>query len=116
MGFENLDVEKFAQKAGGRTSSATLIQKRIRELERGWPVLINTEIQDIIQIALEEFRQEKIWLVSGEEAAELREQRAVEERERARALETSRRASEMDAGTSPTIPRAGLGGALGLRP
>ena len=38
-------------------------------------MLINTEVQDIIQVALEEFRQEKIWLVSGEEADELREQR-----------------------------------------
>ncbi len=116
MGFENLDVEKFAERAGSRIGSATLIQKRIRELERGWPVLIDTDIQDIIQVALEEYRQEKIWLVSGEEAAELREQRMVEERERARALEASRRVSEMDAGTSPTVPRAGVGGALGLRP
>ncbi len=117
MGFENMDVEKLAEKAGGRTRSAALIQKRIRELERGWPKLIEAETQDIIQVALEEYRRDKIWLVEGDEAEELRIQREVEERERARAMEASRRANEMDIGTSPTVPRAGgLGGALGLRP
>jgi hypothetical protein len=116
MGFENMDIERFADKAGGRTRSAALIQKRIRELERGWPPLVRMATRDIIQIALEEFRQDRIWLVEGEEADRLREARVAEERERARAMEASRRASELDAGTSPTVPRAGgLSGALGLR-
>jgi len=116
MGFENLDVENFATKAGGRIRSATLIQKRIRELERGWPRLIESELQDLIQVALEEYRQEKIWLVEGDEADALREQRMVEERERARQLEAARRAAELEAGTSPTVPRpGGLSGALGLK-
>jgi DNA-directed RNA polymerase subunit K/omega len=114
MGFENLDVEAMAERAGGRTMSTTLVQKRIRELERGWPSLAETPGRDIIQVAIQEFREEKIWLVSGEEADELREKRQVEERERARALEAARRAAELEAGNAPTVPRAGIGGALGL--
>lgn len=116
MGFENLDIELLAEKAGGRIKSAALVQKRIRELERGWPPLILTTERDLIQVALDEFTEDKIWLVSGEEAAELRDQRLVEERERARALETARRAAELEAGPSPASPRPGLGGALGLKP
>jgi DNA-directed RNA polymerase subunit K/omega len=115
MGFENLDVEAFSRSAGGRTRSTALVQKRIRELERGWPKLVNTETQDLIQVALEEFRAGKIWLVSGEEADELREKRMIEERERARQLEAARRAAELESGPSPSSPRAGLSGALGLR-
>jgi len=117
MGFENMDVERLAERAGGRTRAAALVQKRIRELERGWPKLVDFDSQDIIQVALEEYRQGKIWLVEGDEANELRSQREVEERERARAMEAARRANEIDVGTSPTVPRApGIGGALGLRP
>ncbi len=116
MGFENLDIELLAEKAGGRIKSASLIQKRIRELERGWPSLLATTERDLIQVALKEFSTDKIWLVSGDEAAELGDQRLVEERERARAVETARRATELEAGPAPSIPRPGLGGVLGLKP
>jgi DNA-directed RNA polymerase subunit K/omega len=116
MGFENLDVELLSGKTGGRTKSTALLQKRIRELERGWPPLVVAERMDIIQTAIREFREDKIWLVSGEEAEALREQRMVEERDRARALEAARRAAEIEAGPAPSPPRTGLSGALGLRP
>jgi len=116
MGFEDVDIEIFAEQANGRTNAVSLIQKRIRELERGWPRLVNTEEMDIIQVAIEEFREGRIWLVGGEEADSLREQRVIEERDRARQIEAARRAAELDAGTSPTVPRApGLSGVLGFK-
>ncbi len=111
MGFENLDVEVFTAKVGGRAMATALLQKRIRELERGWPVLVPGGGRDIIQTALEEFRQDKIWLVSGDEADQLRDQRMFEERERTRALEAARRAAEEAAGVAAGH-KSGLGAVL----
>jgi DNA-directed RNA polymerase subunit K/omega len=114
MGFENLDVESFAQKVGGRTLATTLVQKRIRELERGWPALVPVGGQELIQVALEEFREDKIWLVSGAEADKLRDARMIEERERARALEAARRAAEEAAGLASGGQKSALGGVAGI--
>jgi len=116
MGFENLDVDAFAQKVGGRTLATSLVQKRIRELERGWPVLVPAANRDLIQVALEEFREGKIWLVSGEEADQLRDARMIEERERARAVEAARRAAEEAAGLAAAGQKPVLGAAGPGRP
>ena len=116
MGFENLDVENLSAMVGGRIRATSLLQKRIRELERGWPKLVDAGEADIMRTALTEFLDGKIWLVSGEEAEELREQRLVEERERARALEAARRAAEAEAGSAAPPARPPLSAALGFRP
>ena len=108
MGLENLDIEDLVKKAGGRLRVTTLLQKRVRELERGWPPLVDPKGRGPIQIALEEFVEDKIWLVSGQEAQELHEKRLTEERDRAQALEAARRTAELEAG--PTAP--GLGGRM----
>jgi DNA-directed RNA polymerase subunit K/omega len=114
MGFENLDVEDFSARVQSRFKAVSIVQKRIRELERGWPRLIVDDRQDIIQVALEEYRNGKIWLVGGEEAEQLRRLRETEERERARTVEAARRATELEAGNSPTVPKPGLSAVLGL--
>ena len=101
MGFENVVVDELAEQAGGRLKATTLIQKRVRELERGWPVLIPVNERGLIQLAVEEFRQEMISLALGDDAVELRDQRVVEERERARQIEAQRRAAEVEAGHGP---------------
>ena len=101
MGFENVVVDELAEQAGGRLKGTTLVQKRVRELERGWPALVPVEDRGLIQIAVEEFRREMISLALGEDADELRDQRVVEERERARQIEAQRRASEIEAGHGP---------------
>jgi DNA-directed RNA polymerase subunit K/omega len=110
MGFENMVIDKMAEQAAGRLKAVALIQKRVRELERGWPALIPTAGESLIQIALEEFRRELISLASGEEAEELRASRVIEERERARAIEAARRA-EADAAPPSRPPSGGLFGA-----
>lgn len=92
MDFEELDVDILARKAEGRIKAATLIQRRVRELERGWPALVPAEGKDYMQIAVEELLAGKIGLAMEEEAEKLREKRAVAERERARVLEAARRA------------------------
>ena len=108
MGFENVVVDVMSEQAGGRLKAVTLIQKRVRELERGWPALVPSEGKPIIRIALEEFDQELISLAVGTEAEKLRGSRVVEERERARQIDAARRA-EAEAGQS----RPGSGGLFG---
>jgi len=104
MGFENVVVDEMSEKAGGRLKAVTLIQKRVRELERGWPALVPVEGKAIIRIALDEFDQGLISLAMGAEAEKLRGSRVVEERERARQIDAARRA-EAEAG--PSRPASG---------
>ena len=108
MDFENVVVDEMAEKSGGRLRAVSLIQKRVRELERGWPALVPVGGESLIQIALEEFRRDLIGLASGKEADELRASRVVEERERARAIEAARRA---EAEAAP-VSRPPVGGGL----
>jgi len=96
MDFEKLVIDILSDKANGRLKATVLVQKRARELERGWPALVPSEGKNVNQIAVEEFIADKIELALGEEADELRAERVVEERERTRALEAARRA-EADA-------------------
>ena len=116
MGFENVVVDVMSEQAGGRLKAVTLIQKRVRELERGWPALVPSEGKPIIRIALEEFDQELISLAVGTEAEKLRGSRVVEERERVRQIETARRAAEIEATFSPNASRPSLGAPAGAPP
>jgi len=109
MGFENLVVDELAEKASGRLKAATLIQKRVRELERGWPALVPVEGKSLTRIALDEFRAGLISLAMGAEADKLRGSRVVEERERARQIEAARRAEAEAA--APRGTSTGLFGA-----
>lgn len=92
MDFEKLVVDHLSEKANGRLKATVLVQKRARELERGWPALVPAEGKNVLQLSVEEFQADKISLALGEEAEELRASRMVEERERTRALEAARRA------------------------
>lgn len=110
MGFENVVVDELSAKANGRLKAVTLIQKRVRELERGWPALVPAEGKSLTQIALEEFRSDRIRLALGEDADKLRSTRVVEERERARQIEAARRA-EAEAAAASRPSSGGLFGA-----
>ncbi|HOX08280.1 MAG TPA: hypothetical protein PK280_17935 [Planctomycetota bacterium] len=101
MGFENLVIDDLAAKAGGRLKAVSLIQKRVRELERGWPALVPVEGRPFIQVALAEFQKDLINLAVGADADKLRSSRVVEERERARQIEAARRAEAEAASARP---------------
>ena len=74
--MDKLDIDKLTETVGGRFKLTYLIQKRMRELERGHPPLIDdVEGMHSIQIAAEEVARGKIRLVTGEEARKLRELR-----------------------------------------
>ena len=74
--MDKLDIDKLTEVVGGRFKLTYLIQKRMRELERGHPPLIDdVEGVHFLHIAAEEVARGKIRLVTGEEAKKLRELR-----------------------------------------
>jgi len=59
--IHELKDTKLADKVGGRFKLAALVQKRMLELMQGGrPLIENTEGRTMMEIAVEEIRQEKI--------------------------------------------------------
>lgn len=55
-------IEQASKKVGGYYKLTVLVQKRIKELVRGAAPLIETKIDDPLEIAIEEILQDKIQL------------------------------------------------------
>ena len=74
--MDKLDLDKLTEAVGGWYKLTCLIQKRMRELRRGHPPLVDgAEGKGLMQIVLEEIALGKVKLVFGEEAQRLRELR-----------------------------------------
>jgi len=73
----NLDIDALVKKAGGRYRLVSLVQKRMRELQRGLPALTEKR-GTLLETAIAELTEGKVWLAMGEEAAGLRAERAAE--------------------------------------
>ncbi len=58
--MENVEIDKMAEKFGGRFKFTVLVQKRVKELVKGSPKLVEIEDRNLIKIALEEIRQGKV--------------------------------------------------------
>jgi len=86
--MSEIRIENLIAKAGGPYHLVTLFQKRMRELQRGAVVLVDPTGKSYQEIVGEEIVQGRIWLVSREEDAALREERARE------ALEMAEEAKE----------------------
>ncbi len=63
------EVDELAARIGGRFKLTVLLQKRLRELGRGAAALVENPDQNLIDTALEEIRQGKVFL-EGEEQTE----------------------------------------------
>jgi DNA-directed RNA polymerase subunit K/omega len=74
---EGIDFDPLVWKAGGRFKLVTLIQRRMRDLQRGAPPLIEHPAGNLMQTAIEEYHQDKIWPVQGEEAEKLRKEHSA---------------------------------------
>jgi len=61
---KGIDMSKLIKKAGGAFKFTALMQKRLRELNAGDRALVDMESKDQLALAAEEFRQDKILLVS----------------------------------------------------
>ncbi|NUN49095.1 MAG: DNA-directed RNA polymerase subunit omega [Candidatus Brocadiae bacterium] len=62
-----MKIEDAIRKAGGRFKLTTLIQKRLQELNKGAPSLVEMPGRAMIDVVLEEILQDKIQLVTDEE-------------------------------------------------
>ena len=87
-------LESLLIKVGGKFKLVSLYQKRMRELVRGLPPLVQTETNDIWDVAAKEIQDGKVDLILGEEAEKLRKEQAVREAEEAALLEASKKPPE----------------------
>lgn len=60
--IDDLKEEGIVNKVGGRFKLSTLIQKRLVQLKQGSRPLVETTTQDLMQIAIQEILQDKIFL------------------------------------------------------
>ena len=60
--IDDLKEEGIVNKVGGRFKLSTLIQKRLVQLKQGSRPLVDTSTQDLMQIAIQEILQDKIYL------------------------------------------------------
>lgn len=58
--MDKSEYDAMAEKFGGRFKLTVLIQKRVRELVKGAPRLIDTDKKNLIDVALDEIRAGKI--------------------------------------------------------
>ena len=59
-------IEEALDKVGGRFKLTVLIQKRVQELNKGAPRLVETESKNLIDVVLDEILADKIYLESEE--------------------------------------------------
>jgi DNA-directed RNA polymerase subunit omega len=65
--LEELKEEQIVNKVGGRFKLSTLIQKRLVQLNKGGPALVDLETSDKMKIVLQEIIQDKIFLDTSNE-------------------------------------------------
>ena len=71
--MDKLDIDRLTETVGGRFRLTYLVQRRMRELQRGLPPLIaDAEGKSWIMIAAEEVARGKVKLVYGEQAQKRR--------------------------------------------
>ena len=67
--YEDLKEEDIVNKVGGRFKLSTLLQKRVVQLAKGSRPLVATYATDRMLIALQEIREDKIFLDPENEVA-----------------------------------------------
>ncbi len=58
--ISNTEIERLAEKFGGRYKLTVLIQKRLKELVKGAQKLVDLEDRNLIKVVLEEIRSGKV--------------------------------------------------------
>jgi DNA-directed RNA polymerase omega subunit len=74
--LSDVNQDELMKRAGGRYRLVSLVERRMRELQRGLPPLVERR-STLLETAIEEFRSGKIWLAVGDEAAALQEARGA---------------------------------------
>ncbi|HEY3322697.1 MAG TPA: DNA-directed RNA polymerase subunit omega [Planctomycetota bacterium] len=79
--MEPRELETLLTKVGGKFKLVTLFQKRMRELQRGLPKLIETDATNPWEVVALEVSTSKVDLIMGEEAEQMRKETAMREAE-----------------------------------
>jgi DNA-directed RNA polymerase subunit K/omega len=79
--MEAKELEGLLAKAGGKFKLVSLFQRRMRELQRGLPRLVQTDSINLWEIVSKELHDGKVDLIIGEEAEVLRKEAAAREAE-----------------------------------
>jgi DNA-directed RNA polymerase subunit K/omega len=79
--MEPRELESLLNKVGGKYKLVTLFQKRMRELQRGLPRLVDNDSGNMWDIVSTEIMSAKVDLVMGEEAEQMRKELALREAE-----------------------------------
>ena len=100
--MEPRELETLLAKVGGKYKLVTLFQKRMRELQRGLPRLIEGEGNTVWDTVSQEIMSSKVDLMMGEEAEHMRKEIAAREAEEVAAEE--RRKNEKNKAAKPAVP------------
>jgi DNA-directed RNA polymerase subunit K/omega len=79
--MEAKELEQLLAKVGGKYKLVTLYQKRMRELQRGMPRLIEGNEGSMWDVVSREIMTSKVDLLMGEEAETMRKELALREAE-----------------------------------
>lgn len=81
--MENIPLDELTEKVGGRFRLVSLVQKRMRELQRGLPPLVDSPSKDLMDTVVLEIKAGKVSLLTGEAAEKARREMAMREAEAA---------------------------------
>ena len=81
--MEPKELETLLGKVGGKYKLVSLFQKRMRELQRGLPRLVEVDSSSVWEVVSTEIMTSKVDLVMGAEAEQMRKELAQREAEEA---------------------------------
>ena len=79
--MEAKELESLLAKVNGKYKLVTLYQKRMRELQRGLPRLVEIDSSSLWDVVSNEIMTSKVDLIMGEEAEQMRKELAAREAE-----------------------------------
>mgnify|MGYP001594615283 FL=1 len=79
--MEARELETLLNKVGSKFKLVTLFQKRMRELQRGLPKLVESDTANLWDIVGKEINEDKVDLLLGDAAEQARKEIAMRETE-----------------------------------
>ena len=79
--MEAFELEALLAKVGGKYKLVTLYQRRMRELQRGLPRLVEIDTSNQWDVVSKEILDAKVDLIMGDEADQMRKELALREAE-----------------------------------
>jgi DNA-directed RNA polymerase subunit K/omega len=100
--MEAKELEQLLAKVGGKYKLVTLYQKRMRELQRGMPRLVEGMTEGSMwDVVSKEIMTSKVDLLMGEEAETMRKELALREAEELADAESKNKRERMEAPKAP---------------